>query len=280
MITRATAAIKKIIRGIILRLRYARIIRHHCNITQLYKTPLICQMTYKRHIGLRPPIALRAHTEMNRLLHALLGRLGLMLNAFDPKDPADAKALQDAIDAAVAPLLSKNRELLDELKTARKGKTIDPADVEKLEAQIDKLTEERDTALKASKDATKAAETATKALTAESGFTQRLLIDNGLVSELTKNGVTNPAHLKAAQAMLRAGVTIKVDGENRIAQVGDKALADSVKEWAASDEGKNFVSAAGSSGGGAPGGGGAAGADLMKLSPQARMDAGRAGVKK
>lgn len=215
----------------------------------------------------------------NRLLNWLLVRAGLVLFAFDPKDPADAKVLQDAIDAAVAPLVSKNRELLDEVKQARKGKQVDPAEVEKLQDQIEKLTEERDAATKASKAAAKAAEDAAKALQAESGFTQRLLIDNGLVSELTKNGVTNAAHLKAAQAMLRAGVTIEVDGENRIAKMGSKALADSVKEWAASDEGKHFVAAPGNSGGGAAGGGGASGADLMKLSPVQRMEAGRAAQK-
>lgn len=215
----------------------------------------------------------------NRLLIWLLNRSGLMLNAFDPKDAADAKILQDAIDAAVAPLVSKNKELLDEVKQARKGKQIDPAEVEKLQGQIDTLTDERDTAIKTAKAATKAAEDAAKALTAESSFTTRMLVENGLMAELTKNGVTNAAHLKAAKAMLSGGVTIEADGENRVAKFGGKPLDVSVKEWAASDEGKNFVAAAANSGGGAAGGGGAAHADLMKLSPQARMEAGRAAQK-
>lgn len=171
--------------------------------------------------------------------------------AFDANDP-DTKA---AIEAITAPLVAKNAEVLRELKEARKGKTIDPAELEKLESRIDSLTAELTTAQKTAKDATKAAELATKAHADESGFTSRLLIDNGLVSELTKHGVTNPISLKAAQAMLRSGVAISADGENRVAKVGDKTLSDYVKDWAASDEGKHFVTAPANSGGGANGGG-------------------------
>lgn len=172
-------------------------------------------------------------------------------------DTPEAKAaLAAAIEEATSGLKSKNVELLAELKAARKGQAIDPAEVEKLEAKIDGLTGELTAANKATKDATKAAETATKALAQETGFTQKLLVDNGLVSELTKNGVTNAAHLKAAQAMLRAGVQIVADGESRAAKFGDKPLSDYVKEWAGSDEGKHFVAAPVNSGGGAQGGGG------------------------
>lgn len=177
--------------------------------------------------------------------------------------PEAKAALQEAIETATAPLVAKNKELLGELKEARKGKTIDPATVEALETKIESLTGELATANKAAKDALKTADTATKALTAESGFTSKLLIDNGLVGELTKHGVTNPVHLKAAQAMLRGQVQIVADGENRVAKVGDKSLADSIKEWAASDEGKFFVMAPNNSGGGAGGGGGKSGGKTM-----------------
>lgn len=167
-----------------------------------------------------------------------------------------ATATAAAVEEATSGLKAKNTELLAELKAARKGQAIDPAEVEKLEAKIDSLTGELTTANKATKDALKASDAATKALGQETGFTQKLLIDNGLVGELTKNGVTNAAHLKAAQAMLRSGVQIVVDGESRVAKFGDKALSDYVKEWAGSDEGKHFVAAPVNSGGGAQGGGG------------------------
>jgi hypothetical protein len=180
--------------------------------------------------------------------------------------PEEKAALKAAIDEAQAALVAKNKELLAELKEAKKGRTIDPADVEKLEQQIEKLSGERDAATKAAKDAGKLAEAATKKLQDESGFTQKLLIDNGLTAELTKHGVTNPVHLKAAQAMLRAGVQIAQDGETRVAKVGEKALADFVKEWAAGDEGKHFVTAANNGGGGAPGGGGKPGAATLSRS--------------
>jgi len=87
------------------------------------------------------------------------------------------------------------------------------------------------------------------------------LVDNGLVSELTKAGVTNPYHLKAAQALLKSQVQLVQDGETKLAKVGDKNLPDFVKEWANGDEGKHFVAAKQNAGGGANGGqgGGAAG---------------------
>lgn len=163
-------------------------------------------------------------------------------------------AVDEAVEAATTGLASKNKQLLTELKEARKGREIDPAEIEKLEAKIDTLDTELKAAQKAAKDSAKMVETATKTLETEKRFTQKLLIDNGLVSELTKHGITNAVHLKAAQAMLRNGVEIVADGDNRTAKVGDKTLTDFVKEWAAGDEGKHFVSAPGNSGGGAQGG--------------------------
>ena len=171
--------------------------------------------------------------------------------------PEEKAALAAAIDEAVQGLKTKNAELIDKNKKLQKGQEIDPQTVVDLENQLDAMKGELTTAQKAAKEAVKTADTATKALQAESGFTQKLLVDNGLVSELTKHGVTNPVHLKAAQAMLRSGVQIVVDGENRTAKFGDKPLADYVKEWATGDEGKFFVAAPSNSGGGAQGGGNA-----------------------
>lgn len=177
-----------------------------------------------------------------------------MTDAIDLNSPEVKAAIQAAIEEATAGLTAKNTELLGKLKAAKKGAEIDPQTVTDLEAQVDKLQADLATATKATKEATKAAETATKQLEAETGFTQKLLIDNGLLETLGKHGVTDPAYQKAAVAMLRSGVQVVADGENRVAKYGDKPLADYVKEWSASDEGKRFVAAPNNSGGNANGG--------------------------
>ena len=174
-----------------------------------------------------------------------------------PEEKAALKdAIEKAVDEAKIGLDLKNKDLIARLQAAQKGRAIDPAEVEKLEAKVESITLERDAALKQAKDALKISADVTKRLEVESGFTHKLLIDNGLTSELTKHGITNPVHLKAAQAMLRGDVKIAIDGESRMAKVGEKALADFVKEWAGGDEGKHFVTAANNSGGGSAGGNG------------------------
>lgn len=168
--------------------------------------------------------------------------------------PEMQEAIDAAVEAATTGLKNKNTELLSELKKARKAGEITPEQLAEVEAERDKIASDLAKAHKDLKAANTSAEKATKALEAESGFTKSLLIENGLTSELTKAGVTNPALLKAAQALLRNGVEIAVDGDKRLAKVGDKDLAAHVKEWAASDEGKHFVAAQTNTGGGAGGG--------------------------
>ena len=51
--------------------------------------------------------------------------------------------------------------------------------------------------------------------------------------------------------MLASQVQVVADGDSRSLKVGDKGLSDYMKEWAAGDEGKHFVTAAASNGGGA-----------------------------
>jgi len=164
--------------------------------------------------------------------------------------------IDEAVEAATNGLKTKNSELLGEVKKLKKGAAVDPAEVEKLESQIEDLKTQLTATDKAAKKAAKDFDAAQKALQTESGFTEKLLKQNGLAAELAKNGVTNPALLEAAQALLGSQVQIVVEGDNRMAKMGDKALADAVKEWASSDKGKHFVSAAGNTGGGAAGGSG------------------------
>lgn len=183
---------------------------------------------------------------------------------FDMNDEETKTAVAKMIEEAVGPVKTKNSELLAELKEAKKGKTIDPAEVEKLESKIETLTGELTLAQKAAKDATKAAETASKALETESGFTKTLLIKNGLSETLVKNGVKDEDFLDALVTKFSQGAAIVAEGDTRKAMLGDKELSVVVTEYLGTDAGKKFVSAPNNSGGGAEGGkGGASGGKTM-----------------
>lgn len=196
--------------------------------------------------------------------------------SIDLNAPEVQKAIKDAVAAAVEEattgLVSKRDELLREVKELRKGKTIAPEDVSKLEDQIEALKGQVSDAQKAAKTATTQAEKDRKALESAEGFTQRLLVDNGLNDALAKAGVTNPVHLKAVKSMLAGQVQIATEGDQRVAKVGDKALADFVTEWSKGDEGKHFVAAPHNSGGGAGGGGGS---NTGKTIKQSELDSMR-----
>ena len=188
--------------------------------------------------------------------------------AYDPNDPADKAAVQELIDAALAPLAAKNKELLGEVRQLKRGATIDPADFERVERERDEALAAAADATKTAKAQAKAAEDAAAALSGEQGYTQRLLVDNGLRAALAEAGVTNAVQAKAAAALIReqAKIEVKIDGADRKAVVGDKDLAAHVKEWSQSDEGKHFVSAPANTGGGAAGSAGAgAGAKVGNL---------------
>jgi hypothetical protein len=199
--------------------------------------------------------------------------------AFDPQDAESKKAIKDAVEAAVTEatsgLVAKNQELIGKLKKAQKDSTISPEDHAALQAELDTTTAKLTEAVKLAKTATTEAEKIKKAYESESKVAHDLLVKQGLSTALLANGVKNPAYLEAAEALLYGKVVLTADGENRVAKVGDKPLADFVKEWAVSDKGKAFVEAPGNSGGGAHGGGAgtAAMTGLEKMSPEARLSA-------
>jgi hypothetical protein len=195
--------------------------------------------------------------------------------SIDLKAPEVQEAIRQAVEEATAPLIAKRDELLGEVKKARKGQQIDPETVSKLEEQIEALKGDLTTAQKAAKTANSEADKARKALETAEGFTQRLLVDNGLTDALTKAGVTNPVHLKAAKALLSGQVQIVADGDGKVAKVGEKALAEFASEWAKGDEGKFFVAAPNNGGGGSNGGGGAS---TPKTLADAKTDADRMAV--
>ncbi len=199
----------------------------------------------------------------------------------DLTDPEVKKAIKEAVDAAVeeatAGLTEKNKELLAKLKKAQKDATIDPADHAALQQELSDTQAKLAEAQKLAKTAQAEAEKSKKAHEAESKVTHQLLVKNGLTSALVAAKV-KPELMKAAEAMLSGQVQIIADGENRVAKVGDKALADFVADWAKSDEGKHFVLAPSNGGGGGQGGGnGGAQAKTMAraafeaLDPTAKM---------
>ena len=163
--------------------------------------------------------------------------------------------ISEAIEAATGGLVKKNQELLTELKEARKGRAIDPAELDKLQAKIDALEADLGTAHKTKKEQEKALKLAQDALASESGFTQKLLLDNGLTEALVKAGVATPM-LPAVKAMLGSQAKVIVDGDARKAVIGDKDLTEFVSAWATTDEGKHFIAAPANGGGGASGGAG------------------------
>ena len=177
--------------------------------------------------------------------------------------------IDEAIESATGGLAKKNQELLAELKEARKGKAIDPAEIDRLQSKIDALEADLGTAAKAKKDQEKALKLAQDALASESGFTQKLLLDNGLTDALVKAGVA-AQYLPAVKAMLGTQAKVVVDGDSRKAVIGDKDLTDFVSGWATSDEGKHYLAAPNNGGGGASGGSG--GASGQKIWTRERFD--------
>lgn len=178
----------------------------------------------------------------------------------------DNTKLQEQIDAlkeAIETEKAKNAGLLEDLKKAqreaRAKAEIKPEDLAAAEERADKAEGELNKARGELKKAMTDLEKATKALEGEAGFTSKLLIENGLTAALAEAGVKDAPMLKAVKAMFAPGAQVVAEGDQRTVKIGDKVLADFVKEWAATDEAKHFISAGGNSGGGSPGGKGGTG---------------------
>jgi hypothetical protein len=161
--------------------------------------------------------------------------------------------IQQLIDDEKAALKAKNDELIIEMRKLRLDSVIDPKEFSDLKEQNINLQEKLNEQAKALKQAAKQFDDAQKSLKAESEFTQRLLIDNGISEALVSERV-KPGLLKAAKAILEKEAAIQIDGDKRSALIGGKPLKDAIAEWAKSDEGKEFIAAPANQGGGAPGG--------------------------
>jgi hypothetical protein len=176
------------------------------------------------------------------------------------KDELDA-AVTKAVEAAtgdveglkqkVEDLIGDNKKLKAE---ARKAKDVDPAEVERLHGEVEELQGKLTAAEKTAKDASKLVEKANKDLETEQGFTQKLLIQDGIKTALIANGVKDEDFIDSLAAKFASGAKVVTEGDDRKAVYGDKPLPDFIKEWAGSDAGKKFVAAPANGGGGAPGG--------------------------
>lgn len=191
--------------------------------------------------------------------------------------PEAKEALNAAIDEATSALASKNKELLAELKDARKGRAIDPAELEKLELQVDGLKAELSASQKLAKESVKSLEMTQKQLNEVTEKGNKATIDTELTSSLIAAGVKDDHYLTAVKALFSGQAKIGEDGKPVI---GDKPLSESISEWAKTDAAKHFQSAPDNSGGGSNGNkGGGNTPDLSKLKPTDRINAARAGAK-
>jgi len=176
---------------------------------------------------------------------------------------AAQEEIEADIEAATAKLKIKNGELIAE-KRKLQGSTNEDAirlgdELEvlkekyaKLEKDFGKVSKERDT-VKSDLEGR---------LGQSEGAIHKLLIEDGLTKELAALGITDPVYQQAAKALLKEKgiLSIKSEGDARRAVAVLKkdgkdtefSLSDFLtKEWAASDEGKKFIPAAGNHGSGA-----------------------------
>jgi hypothetical protein len=190
--------------------------------------------------------------------------------AYDPNDPADVAivtaAVEDALtaerethQAEVTRLTGKNTELLGKLTRARAGNG-DGGNTEEI-TRLEREVEETGAKLRTAESDLRTAQRELRTITTErdtlrttaeqeAAFSRNMLIENALTSALVEANVA-PHFMEAAKAMHAKAVKVEVNGEERTVTANGKSVADFVKEWAASDAGKHYVSAPANGGGGA-----------------------------
>ena len=174
--------------------------------------------------------------------------------AIDRNDP-EIIAL---IEEMTAPLASKTKELLGELRSAKakaKGSDIDPEEYARLQSEVEDLTGRLGTSEKMSKGEIAKL---SKSLQEKDGALNGLLVDSGIADALAKAGVA-PHYVNPLKAMFKTQAQIVAENGAYKAVIGDKGLADAIGSYLGGDEGKHFVSAPMNSGGGASGAGGKGG---------------------
>lgn len=179
-------------------------------------------------------------------------------------DEDETKELRESIER----LEAKNKELVAELRKA-KGTTNEEA--ARLAAELDDARAANvklEAALKKAESGLAAAQKdAGEKLAAKSARIQALLRDDGLNRGLIEAGVKKE-FLGPVAAYLRDRIEVDEEKGEAFSTVGGarRTIAEYLKEWAASDEGKNFVAAPANAGAGAAGGAGKPAGKTMKLS--------------
>ena len=189
--------------------------------------------------------------------------------SIDLNAPEVQEAIKKAAEEATSGLISKRDELLAEVKKLRKNQEIKPEQLEELENQVEAYKTKWTEAEKQAKAIAQEAEKVKKLYEAESGYTNNLLVENGLNEALVKEGIAKQ-FLPAVKSMLKSQVQVKIEGNERKAVIGEKALSEFVSEWSKGEEGKHFIAAPANSGGGSNGGGDAKGA--AKTMPRSQFD--------
>ena len=178
------------------------------------------------------------------------------------------KKITAAVETATKKLADKNETLMGELKNARQRvadfKDYSPDDVKKA---LEKAKEQQDAAAAALADRGEYEKALKKAqeqhaeeisklkgqLEDSTKETRNMLVDAAMNKAMAKAGVAEPFR-KAVAAMHKGDISIIEREGKKVAVVGDLDVAGFMKEWAGTDEGKNFVAASGDGGGGSIGG--------------------------
>lgn len=169
-----------------------------------------------------------------------------------------ADKISEAVNDAVSGLKTKNQSLLDKLANSKKFDGVDiealQADSAELAAIKTKAEEDKGEYKKLYTDQQVQHEQTVGGLNDEiSTLKETLKLErktNAVTSALAESGVI-PELMDVASAVLIKDVAINDDG---VAMVGDKGVAEHVKEWSTSEVGSHFIKS-GNSGGGANGSG-------------------------
>lgn len=170
---------------------------------------------------------------------------------------ADEKNEADELKGEIEALKQKNKELIAEVRKA-KGSTNEEA--ARLADELDTVKAENvklSSALKKATDGLAAVQKDADAkLAAKSAIIQKHIRDEGLLKGLTESGVKKEL-LAGALALHQGKIEVDEEKGEAFAMVNGArvALPDYLKTWAASDEGKNYITAPVNGGGGAQGAG-------------------------
>lgn len=166
----------------------------------------------------------------------------------------DFKAQLDELKEKLEATERSNNGLKADLAKAKakaRGADIDPDEYAKLQTENEDL---KFNFTKVQKDLAKQADTLTSQLKEKDSALTQYLIDSQLTDSLSKVGVL-PQFMDATKSLLKSQATIRNDNGSYQALMGDKSIADAVKEWSVSDNGKYFVKAPDNTGGGSTGSG-------------------------